>query len=204
MRLLPREETFYEHFRSQASLIVQAAQLLLEAAKTGGTRVESAALQIKQLEEQADALIHEIFQRLNLTFLTPLDPEDIHSLASHLDDVMDGIEDAVHCMVDYHIDPPPPAAVEVCEHIVACARTLEQAIEALIRDRKLTDHCIEINRLEEVVDGLVRHAVRDLFERETDAIKIMKLKEFYEFLETTADRCEDVADVLENVIVKNA
>jgi predicted phosphate transport protein (TIGR00153 family) len=188
----------------QVRIISEAAQLLLEGAQSGNKKLAENAVKIKALEENADVVIHDIFLRLNQTFITPLDPEDIHSLSSHLDDVMDGIEDGVHRMVAYRLDPIPPTVIELCRHIVTCVKALNLAFEALHSNKKLMEHCIEINRIEELVDNLVRDAVKNLFETETDPIKLIKLKEVYEFLEQTTDYCEDVADALQNVVVKNS
>src|SRR5919107_2113700 len=108
MRFLPREEKFYELFVRQAALISEAATLLLRGAEAGNAELEVAAEKIKQLEGRADSVLHEIFQKLNQTFITPLDPEDIHSLSTHLDDVIDGIEELANRMVTYNIEPIPP------------------------------------------------------------------------------------------------
>jgi uncharacterized protein len=204
MKLLPHDDRFFDHFREQVRLISQAADLLVEGVTAGNAHLASAAHQIHVLEEQADGVLHDIYTRLNSTFITPLDPEDIQSLSSHLDDVMDGIEDAIHRMLDYHIDPLPNVAVELCRIIQSCTRILQKAIEALSKNRPFIEHSIEINRLEEAADQLGRTAVRQLFEEEKDPIRIIKLKEIYEFLEQTTDYCEDVADALQNVQVKNS
>ncbi|HSP66515.1 MAG TPA: DUF47 family protein [Bryobacteraceae bacterium] len=204
MKLLPREEKFFEYFHQQVNFICQAADLLAEGAAAGNTHLASAAHQIKAIEEQADAVIHEIYTRLNSTFITPLDPEDIHSLSSHLDDVIDGIEDSVHRMLAYRIDPLPGTVLELCRLVQSCGLSLRKAFEALAKDQPFIDHCIEVNRLEEAADQLVRAAVADLFHNEKDPIRIIKLKEIYEFLEQTTDYCEDVADALQNVQVKNS
>ena len=203
MNLLPKEEKFFEYFHQQAKFISQAADLLVAGATAGNTHLASAAHQIRALEEQADTVIHEIYKSLNSTFITPLDPEDIHSLASHLDDVIDGIEDAVHRMLAYRIDPLPSTVVELCRLVQSCGINLQRAFEALAKGKPLVEHCIEINRLEEAADQLVRGAVAELFQNEKDPIRIIKLKEIYEFLEQTTDYCEDVADALQNVQVKN-
>ena len=204
MRLLPREEKFYEFFLSQVRIICEAAQLLLEGAQSGNAHLAASALKIRSLEQQGDEIIHEIYVRLNQTFITPLDPEDIHSLSSHLDDVLDGIEDAVHRMVAYRLTEIPSTVVELCRIVQSCAVTLQKAFDALAKNGRLVEHCIEINRLEEVADQLVRSAVSELFQAEKDPIEIFKLKEIYEFLEQTTDACEDVADALQNVTVKNS
>lgn len=204
MRLLPREEKFFVLFIKQVQIITEASRLLLEGAKAGNSRLAVVAKDISDLEHRGDEVIHEIFTRLNQTFITPLDPEDIHSLSSKLDDVLDGIEDAVHRMVAYRLSVIPATVTSLAEVIYSCCKTLQRAFEALEKNQKLMEHCIEINRLENEADRLVRTAVSDLFENEKDAILVIKLKEIYEFLEATTDRCEDVADVLQNVVVKNS
>jgi len=204
MKLLPRDDTFFKSFQQQAKLISQAAGLLVEGATAGNAHLANAAHQIHKLEEQADTVLHETYTRLNSTFITPLDPEDIQSLSSHLDDVIDGIEDAVHRMLDYQIDPMPSTVLELCCVVQSCCMILQKAFDALSKGEPLIEHSIEINRLEEAADQLGRTAVKELFEKEKDPIRIIKLKEIYEFLEQTTDRCEDVADALQNVQVKNS
>ncbi len=204
MRFLPREEKFFGLFIDQVNIISKCADLLLQGTRSGGVGMADAAQKIRVLEGEGDEIIHRVFTLLNHTFITPLDPEDIHTLASHLDDVLDSMEDAAHRLVSYRVDPIPPAMAEVSEHVVACCRSLHLAFEALNSNQKLIDHCIEINRIEEVVDTLVRQQVQDLFDHEKDPIQIMKLKEIYELLEKTTDDCEDVADALQNVVVKNS
>lgn len=204
MRLLPREEKFYGLFSRQAELIFEASRLLVEGARAGNSRLAVVATEINNLEHKGDEIIHDIFTRLNQTFITPLDPEDIHALSSKLDDVIDGIEDAVHRMVAYKLDPIPPTVLTLVDVIHSCSSVLVKAFHALEKNEKLMVHCIEINRLENEADRLVRSAVADLFDKEKDPILLIKLKEIYEFLEATTDRCEDVADVLQNVVVKNS
>jgi uncharacterized protein len=204
MRFLPREEKFFALFLDQVRYISEAAVLLLQGAEAGNAHLERAAEQIGILERKADEVIHDVFRRLNQTFITPLDPEDIHSLSTHLDDVIDSIEEASHRMVIYDIEPIPQVVIEVCRNIVASAKSLQLAFEALNSNSKIIDHCIEINRIEDVTDDIVRKAVKDLFANEKDPIRIMKLKEIYELLEQATDYCEDVADALQNVVVKNS
>lgn len=204
MKLLPKEEKFYEFFLQQVRIICEASELLLQGAQAGNAHLASSALKIRSLEQQGDEIIHEIYVRLNQTFITPLDPEDLHSLSSHLDDVLDGIEDSVHRMVAYRLETIPPTVVEVCRIVQSCALALQQAFEALAKNERLVEHCIEINRLEEVADQLVRSAVSELFQNEKDPMLVMKLKEIYEYLEQTTDAAEDVADALQNVTVKNS
>jgi uncharacterized protein len=204
MRFLPREVKFFEYFLEQAKIIVRSAQLLHSSAIEGPEALRHAALEITRLETKGDEIIHEIFTRLNQTFITPIDPEDIHSLGSCLDDVLDAIEESAHRIVAYRVDPIPPAVVDLCGVIENCAIVLVKAFEALAADKPMLDHCIEINRLEDHADVLVRAAIADLFENEKDPIALIKLKEIYEYLEGATDSAEDVADALQNVIVKNS
>lgn len=204
MRLLPRQEKFFTSFVDQVRLIAEASRTLLEAVKEGNSHLGRAALRIQQLEQEGDEIIHDIFTRLNQTFITPLDPEDIHSISSRLDDVLDGIEDAAYRMVAYRLEPIPPTVIELCEVVHQSALVLENAFEKLNKDEKLLEDCIEVNRLEDYADMLGRRAVAELFQQEKDPIALIKQKEIYEFLEETTDRCEDVADILQNVVVKNS
>ena len=166
--------------------------------------MKAAAIEIDALEHKGDEIIHEIFTRLNQTFITPIDPEDIHNISSRLDDVLDGIEETAHRLVVYHVDPIPDHMVALAEVVSACARSLNRAFTALEKDAPMMEHCIEINRLENEGDNVGRAAVAELFEKESNAITVIKLKECYDILESTIDSCEDVADVLQNVQVKNS
>jgi predicted phosphate transport protein (TIGR00153 family) len=204
MRLLPREEKFYILFNNQATLIAEASRLLLEGVTSGNSRLAEVSKEIRVLEHRGDEVIHEIFRRLNQTFITPLDPEDIHALSTKLDDVLDGIEDAVYRLVAYRVEPIPETIVRLSEIVVACSKSVSLAVQALEKNEKLIDHCIDINRLENEADRLLRSTIADLFNKEKDCIVLIKLKEVYELLEATTDRCEDVADVLQNVVVKNS
>ncbi len=201
MRLLPREEKFFDYFHTQARLISEASLVLGEIARSGSA---SAAERITKLERDGDEIIHEIVQKLNATFITPLDPEDIHQMASRLDDVLDGIEEVGYKMFTYKATPLPAEAIKICDTIQASGQAIEKAFAALSQSKELMEHCIEINRLEDLADQIGRSAVAHLFEHEKDPIQIIKLKEIYDLLETACDACEDVADVLQHVVVKNS
>lgn len=204
MNLLPREEKFFVYFDRQTALIVEAATELDRAVQAGVPALKEAAAKITRLEEEADTVIHEAFIRLNSTFITPLDPEDIHMLATHLDDVIDGIEEAAHRMVAYEVRTIPEPVKEVCAVILECGQTLKLAFAALAKSEPLLDHCIRLNQLEGKADQICRKAVAQLFRTEKDPIELIKLKEVYEVLEKTTDFAEDVADVLQEVAVKNS
>lgn len=203
MRLIPRTEKFFHFFIEQASLIHQAAQTFRLAVEDGASTMREAEVAIARLEQKGDEIIHEVFTRLNQTFITPIDPEDIHSLASHMDDVLDALEEAVHRIVAYKIPKIPAPVIEVSRILENCAVVLQKAFAALAEDLPLLEHAIEINRLEDQADHLIRAAIADLFDQEKDPIALIKLKEIYEYLESATDYCEDVADALQNVIVKN-
>src|SRR6185503_19092267 len=200
MRLLPREEKFYHLFQKQVEIISEAARLLLEGVRTSNSRLSIAATEITVLEHKGDEIIHEVFRRLNQTFITPIDPEDIHSISAALDNVLDGIEDTSHRLVSYRINPIPSIMVTLAEIVAGCAKSLTSAFEELEKGGPIMEHCIEINRLENEADRIGRSAVADLFDQEKDPIRLIKLKEVYEFFESTVDACEDVADVLQNVV----
>src|SRR5947207_12748360 len=131
MRLLPREEKFYHLFARQVEIISEAARLLLDGVSTGNSRLAGAATEISVLEHKGDEVIHEVFHRLNQTFITPIDPEDIHSIASALDNVLDGIEDTSHRLVSYRINPVPQTMVTLAEIVAGCAKALQCAVSAL-------------------------------------------------------------------------
>jgi uncharacterized protein len=204
MRILPRQEKFFHLFLDQARIILDAAALFSQAVRQGGPALISAAAKIQEMEKAGDDIIHDIFLRLNQTFITPIDPEDIHVLSSRLDDVLDGIEDTSHRIASYKLDPAPKPVVELADILYRSAESIELALKALEKDQRVLEHCMEINRLEDSADWLVRKAVAQLFEEEKDPIMLIKKKEILEFLEETTDRCEDVADVLQNVVVKNS
>ena len=204
MRILPRQEKFFEFFTTHAAYILRASELLLEGIRAGNSHLPHYAREIKDLEDQADGIIHELVAQLSRTFITPLDPEDIHRLSGALDDVMDGIEDCAHRLSAHGLDPIPPAAVRLCELVHESAIEIQKAVSALEKEQPVTQHWIEINRLENEADRIYREAVADLLRNETNAILLIKQKELFEYLEQTMDRAEDVADVLQNVVVKNS
>ena len=203
MRFLPKEEKFFQQFNNQTRIIALAAEALADGVTKGNSHLKLMAPRIEELEHEGDEILHDVFTRLNQTFITPLDPEDIHSLCSHLDDVLDGIEDAAHRLLSYRIDPIPEPIIEICRLLRLCSTELTKAVSALDDMPRIIQHCIEINRIEGQVDDIVRQAIVDLFDNETNAIQVIKLKEIYDYLESTADACEDVADALQNIVVKN-
>jgi predicted phosphate transport protein (TIGR00153 family) len=162
------------------------------------------AHEIKEVEHKCDFLTHEIIQRLNKTFVTPIDREDIHALARTLDDVMDAIDDAAALIPLYRIDQVRFGARELAHVIAAQTDVLRKALDALeSKHGAILDHAVEINRLENEADRIHQKAVGQLFDEERDAITVMKWKEILDLLEDATDACEDVANLLENVVVKH-
>ena len=204
MNLFPRDEKFFQLLGQHSNLVHDAAKALREGVEGGAALMALNAAVIKRLEHEADEITHQILIRLHATFVTPIDPEDLHAITTAMDDVIDSIEDASFRLSAYRIDPIPRGMVEFAQIIHAACMRLQVAIQKLRVGRMLQEECIEINRLENTADDLVRSLVTNLFESGMDAMSVMKHKEIYEFLELAVDRCEDVADVLQTVSVKNS
>jgi hypothetical protein len=202
-RLIPKEERFYDDFSAMALQIRHGAELL-DQMMAPDRPIWDKADEIKEVEHKCDFLTHEIIQRLNRTFVTPLDREDIHELARSLDDVMDAIDASASIVRLYHIESVRPGARELTRLVRDSAEQVVCAIKALEKRKGVAECAVEINRLENEADRAHQAAVQALFNEEKDAIVIMKWKEILDFLEQATDRCEDVANVLEGVVVKHA
>jgi uncharacterized protein len=160
--------------------------------------------EIRRIEHVGDEMTHSIMRKLNQTFITPFDREDLYKLASSLDDVLDFLNASGARIVMYRITNPPPEAGVLARLILAQSEELAKAVSLLERNGDVLVHCVEINRLENEADQVSRAAIARLFDHEKDPITLIKTKELLEFLETATDRAEDVADVLETVVLKNA
>ena len=201
-RLIPREEKFFSDFITLADRIVSGATLL-ERMLASDPPAWDTALQIKQIESECDSLTHNIIQRLNSTFVTPIDREDIHSLAKSLDDVMDAIDAAAAVTRRYRMDKLRYGARELASLTWQSAMQVKVAVEALERKKDVHQLAVEVNRLENAADDVHDEALRRLFEEEKDALTVIKWKEVLDLLEEATDRCEDCANVLEGVVVKH-
>jgi uncharacterized protein len=201
-RLIPREEKFFADFITLADRIVSGATLL-ERMLASDPPSWDMALQIKQVESECDALTHNIIQRLNSTFVTPIDREDIHALAKSLDDVMDAIDAAAAVTRRYRMAQLRYGARELASLTWQSAMQVKVAVEALERKKEVHQLAVEVNRLENAADDVHDEALRRLFEEEKDAITVIKWKEVLDLLEEATDRCEDCANVLEGVVVKH-
>jgi len=202
-RLIPKEEKFFEDFVAMAEQIDRGAALLVEMLEPDQP-IWDKADEIKEVEHKCDFLTHEVIQRLHKTFVTPLDREDIHAMARSLDDVIDAIDDCAGIVRLYQISSVRPDARDLSRIIKASTSQVVSAMKALGKKQGISGCAVEINRLENEADRAHQTALRRLFEQEKDAIQIIKWKEILDFLEGATDRCEDVANVLEGIVVKHA
>ncbi|HSP33335.1 MAG TPA: DUF47 family protein [Thermoanaerobaculia bacterium] len=202
-RLIPREEKFYDDFIQMADQVKIAAQLLAEMF-AGEKPVGTKSQEIKEIEHKCDFITHEIIQRLNKTFVTPIDREDIHSLATSIDDVMDAIDMASGLVPLYKISNIRFGARELAKLIIEQVAALRLALVALEKRSGVLDQTVEINRIENEADRVYKDALGRLFDEEKDPIQVIKWKEVLSLLEQATDRCEDVANLLENVVVKHS
>ena len=211
MRLLPsilhREERFFGLLRSSANNMHDTSVLLVDLMEDYRD-VHTKVAEIKRLEEIGDHIIHEIMRNLHRTFVTPLDREDIAALGERLDDVVDSIEEAARNLVEYHIDRPTEKAIEMARIIERATDVLQQAVNKLhFRGSKLREilpDSVEVNRLENEADQVFSRAVGELFSNGISPIEVLKWREIYGQLEQATDHCEDAANVLEGVVLKNA
>jgi predicted phosphate transport protein (TIGR00153 family) len=203
--IIPQEKHFFDMLEQQADVVVEGAEALMDMV----SHFENVAVKrdrVKDIEHKGDELVHTIAEALNRTFVTPIDQEDISKLTSRLDDILDYMEAASHRMWSYEIKSIPPEMVQLTEVIVKGSRAVNHAVKDLRNFKKKNEilmHCIEINRLENVGDDLTHGAVADLFKK-YNAVDIIKLKEIYEYLEQATDKCEDAADVIKDVFMKNS
>ncbi len=202
-RLIPREEKFFEFFEKAANNILEGARILVQITEEGGANFQERWKRLEELEHVGDKITHQIIRELNRTFITPIDREDIHSLAVALDDVMDLIEASAARMSMYKIKQPTEEAGKLAHVILKSAEEIVKAVSSLERLDDVMEHCIEINRLENMADEISREAIADLFDKGHDPMDVIKWKEIYETMETTTDRCEDAANIVESLVLKS-
>lgn len=203
VRLVPRTTRFFEMFTDMANNLTDGARLL-KAILTDMKDVNSRVEQLKTIEHRGDEMTHDLLTKLNQTFVTPFDREDIHKLASSLDDVLDFVHAAGERLVMYKITEFTPAAPQLADVIVRQGEQLCKAVSHLEKKNNVLQYCVEINRLENEADRIANVALGQLFETETNPIALIKKKELYEVLETATDKAEDAANVIESVVVKSA
>ena len=203
VRLIPREAKFFEMFAEMSSNLTEGARLL-QKLLSDYQNVEVRVQQLKDIEHKGDDMTHSILTKLNQTFITPFDREDIHKLASTIDDVLDFIYAAGERLVMYKITHVPAEAAALAGVVVRQSEQIAQAVSHLEKHDHVLDYCVEINRLENEADRITRGAIAKLFETEKDPITLIKIKELYEVLETASDKAEDAANVLETIVLKSA
>jgi uncharacterized protein len=202
-RFMPSDGDFFALFQKQAENIVSGAQAfvrLLEHFSGVPEQIQS----IKAIEHIGDELTHQLFRKLNQTFITPFDREDIHELSSTMDDVIDLIDAAASRFALYRVTQVRQGTLELCKVLAAATVEVKEAVHAMQSPDKVHHHVIEINRLENESDRLCRTLIAQLFEEEKNPVEIIKWKEIFEVMETAVDKCEDVSNVIESVILKNA
>lgn len=204
--LIPKEEKFFELFEAQAAHNTAAAKLFREMARSW-TRETTPFDRLRDIEHEADMTCHEIYDKLNRTFVTPFDREDIRELASELDTVVDLIESVGQRMYLYQIDKSNDDLVRLTDILWQCTETVSKAIGELktpAKSRRVLDYCIEVNRLENAGDQALGAAIGRLFQGKPEPLEVMKWKEIFETVEQAIDKCEDVAHTLETILVKQA
>jgi len=199
----PHKEKFFDLFRQSAENTAEGAKVLNDMLDHYDNPQESWK-KLKDIEHEGDRITHRTIRSLNQTFLTPIDGEDIHALTTALDNVIDAIEAAASRMVLFKIDRPTPEALELCETIVTSTEQLVKAVSHMPRLDDIDEYCIEINRLENAADDIYRKAIGSLFANGTSPIDVIKWLDIYEILESATDRCEDVANILETIGLKNS
>ncbi len=203
LRLTPRDTVFYDQFAVSARNIVDAAEVLEQLIVPGADRTALNA-RMRDIEHANDENTHEVMRRLNSTFVTPFDREDIYDLASRLDDVVDFLEAAADLIVLYELEELPATTREVVGLLVAAARVTADAMPRLQSTKDLAEYWIEVNRLENEADQLYRRTLASLFNGSYDALTALKLKDLADQVEAAADALEDVADTVETIVVKES
>ncbi len=202
-RVLPREDSFFALFIRQAENVFAGAQALVAMLEQFHDP-QAQARAIKEIEHQGDVMTHGLNTRLNQTFITPFDREDIHELSSKIDDVLDLADAAAGRLVIYRVAAVRPGVVDLARILEQATSQVLGAVRVLEKHDHILDYCIEINRLENEGDRVSRALIGQLFEKEKDPVEIIKWKEIIEAIETAIDKCEDVANVIETVILKGA
>jgi predicted phosphate transport protein (TIGR00153 family) len=206
MGLLPRDTSFFDAFEQQGRKTVEGCQAFLTLTEDLA-RASVHAKAIKVIEEECDSITHRVVESLHKTFITPIDRNDIYRLITKMDDVMDFIEAAAERIHLYDVRVTTKEVGDLARVLVASAERVLEAVSGL-RNLKnpqvILEKCVEINRLENEADALLRGTLAKLFREEKDAITIIKWKEIYELLETATDRCEDVANIIEGVVLEHS
>ena len=203
--IIPQEKYFFSMLDKQADTVLEGAETLVDLVKNFDNVAEKRD-KMKSIEHKGDDIVHEISEALNKTFVTPIDHDDMSKLASRMDDILDYMESASHRMWSYEIKRVPNDMVKLAEVLLTSTKEVNHAVRDLRNFKKkneIVKHCIEINRLENIGDEITHQAVAGLF-KTGDVMEIIKLKEIYEHLELATDKCEDAADVIKDIFIKNS
>jgi predicted phosphate transport protein (TIGR00153 family) len=206
MKLLPRDESFFDQFEKQGRKTVEGCRAFLEMVEAPGD-VTAQAKVIKNIEHECDLITHSVVAQLHKTFITPLDRNDIYRLITKMDDIMDLVESAAERVALYEITVMNKEVVDLSRSLLSSAERVLEAVAGfrnLKHPELILEKCMEINRLENEADALLRGSLAKLFREEKDPIAVMKWKEIYELLETATDRGEDVANIIEGVVLENS
>jgi predicted phosphate transport protein (TIGR00153 family) len=200
--LLPKEEAFFDLFKQAAHNVIEGSRLLKELMEDY-TNVQRKTERIKEVEHIGDGITHDIALRLNQTFLTPLDREDIHDLASALDDILDAVEAVADRFAIYKITQPTESAIRLADILYRASVAVGRGVDHIaMSHEEVKEYGVQVNSLENEADRVSRDAISELFEKETNPIAVIKWKEIYETFEEGTDRCEDVANVIERIVLK--
>ena len=206
MRLLPHDASFFSYFEQQGQKTVEGCRAFLDMVEHP-TDLDQRAERVKQIEHECDESTHAVVAGLHKTFITPIDRNDIYRLITKMDDIMDMVEAAADRLALYDVKQMTKEAVDLARCLVSSAEHVLSAVSGirdLSKSETILQHCIEINRLENVADSILRGALARLFREEKDPIAVIKWKEIYETLESATDRCEDVANIIEGVLLENS
>lgn len=200
--LLPKEEAFFEMFKQAAHNVIEGSRLLKELMEDY-TNAQQKIERIREVEHIGDGITHDIALRLNQTFLTPLDREDIHDLASALDDILDAVEAVAERFAIYKITQPTDSAIRLADILYRASVAVGRGVDHIaMSHEEVKEYSVQVNSLENEADRVSRDAISELFEKETNPIAVIKWKEIYETFEEGTDRCEDVANVIERIVLK--
>jgi uncharacterized protein len=203
LSLVPREQDFFKMFSELAANLDAAAQLLVKFMHSDETERKNVAAGIVEHEHVGDKIVHDIIRRLNQSFITPIDREDIYQMVGNVDDILDDIEAAADAMVLYRVGEPTEQARAQAQVIAKATALLRICMDSLAKPKGLDEHIIAINSLENEGDRIIRDAIARLFDGHMDPIDIIKWKDVYELLEAAIDECEHAANVIESVVLKH-
>lgn len=203
--IIPQEKFFFSLLSQQSDVVLKCGEALSDLVRDPED-IAAKSMAIEEIESEGDSIVHELVKLLNRTFVTPFDHDDISNLASKMDDIIDYIDAGAIRIRSYEIAEIPVSMIDLTDTLMRQIREINAAVHALPGLRKgngIMERCVEVNRLENVADDIVHTAVAGLFRME-DLKQIIKLKEIYELLEEASDSCEDVADIIKDVVIKNS